>query len=326
MKEKDTLFEDIVGQPAAKKKLKFFLDGFKATGIIPHMMFVAPKGCGKTMLAKALGKELVARHDSERLGKSKRFYEINCSTIKNLKQFFNQIVIPHVAHKECTILFDEASELPKDVTMALLTILNPNSHNRTSFSYEEYTVDFDFSRHSFLFATTEAQQIFHALMDRTERVDLEEYSYGQLGQIVARVCKGASFEDGVLEEIATVLRGNARAAQKMANNIAIFLKSKRKKTFTKKHWQELSNQLGILPLGLNQIELQVLNHLASKNDCALTYLAAKTGLTKACLQRDFEMHLQKMNLMEITTAGRALTVKGQNYLGTTKSKTNTKGK
>ena len=210
--------------------------------------------------------------------------------------------------------------------MALLTILNPNSHNRTSFSYEEYTVDFDFSRHSFLFATTEAQQIFHALMDRTERVDLEEYSYGQLGQIVARVCKGASFEDGVLEEIATVLRGNARAAQKMANNIAIFLKSKRKKTFTKKHWQELSNQLGILPLGLNQIELQVLNHLASKKDCSLTYLAAKTGLTKACLQRDFEMHLQKMNLMEITTAGRALTVKGQNYLGTTKSKTKTKGK
>ena len=27
--------------------------------------------------------------------------------------------------------------------MALLTVLNPNSDNRTSFSYEDYTVDFD---------------------------------------------------------------------------------------------------------------------------------------------------------------------------------------
>ena len=307
-------FKDIVGQDAAKKKLNFFLGGYEATGIVPHLMFVAPKGCGKTTMAKAFGKQLLARHDDERIGRPKRFLEINCSTIKSVKQFFNQIVIPHINDKECTVLFDEASELPKDVTMALLTILNPNKENRTSFSYEDYVVDFDFSRQTFMFATTEAQQIFHALMDRTERVDLEDYTYDELGEIVKRVCEGKKFEGEILPDVATVLRGNARAAQKMANNIDVYLDAKKSKKFTREDWDKLKDHLGILPYGLNRIEVQVLRHLSEKKDCSLTHLAAKTGLSKSCLQRDFEMYLQRQNLMEITTAGRAITSEGLKYL------------
>ena len=50
-------------------------------------------------------------------------------------------MIPHVHRQECTVLFDEASELPKDVTMAMLTMFNPNKDNRTTFSYEDYQLD-----------------------------------------------------------------------------------------------------------------------------------------------------------------------------------------
>jgi len=262
------------------------------------------------MLAKATGKHL-NRRGSE---KTKTFIELNCSTLKSVKQFFNQVVIPHINHKEVTVLFDEASELPKDLTMALLTILNPNSENRTTFSCEDYTVDFDFSRQTFMFATTEAQHIFHALMDRCERVDLEEYTYDQLGEIVNRVCADFTFDDGLTADIATVLRGNARAAQKMANNIRTYLAGKDKTHFSRQDWDNMKHSLAIMPLGLSPIEHQVLQILSEKKDCSLTYLAAKTGLTKSCLQRDFEMYLQKQSLMEITTAGRALTAKGQKYL------------
>ena len=113
---KPTLFPDLVGQDVAKRKLGFFLDGYNASSYIPHLMFVAPKGCGKTTMAKACARELGSR---ETLGKPKPFIELNCSTIKNVGQFFNQVVIPHMNQQECTVLFDEASELPKDVTMAL---------------------------------------------------------------------------------------------------------------------------------------------------------------------------------------------------------------
>jgi len=310
MKNND-LFPNIVGQDRAKKRLNFYLQGYNANGVMPQLMFIAPKGCGKTTLAKAMGKNMVSRKDTS---KPKRFLEINCSTVKSVKQFFNQIVIPHINMQECTVLLDECSELPKDVTMMLLTVLNPNSENRTTFSYEDYTVDFDFSQQSFMFATTEAQSVFHALMDRCERVDLEEYTYNELAEIVCRVLPDYSIEDDVLADVATVLRGNARAAQKISNHIKSFLMHKRRKNFTKKDWLELSDALGILPLGLSPIELQILGYLNRPQESSLTRLSAKTGLTKACLQRDFELYLQKHDLMQITTAGRAITKKGMDYL------------
>ena len=309
MNETQQLFPDIVGQDRAKKKLAFFHRGYNASSIIPHLMFIAPKGCGKTMMAKAMGRQLKGSDKP-----TKTFLEINCSTIKNLKQFFNQIVIPHVNQKECTILFDEASELPKDVTMALLTILNPNEHNRTEFAFEDYVVDFNFRDHSFMFATTEAHKIFHALMDRCERIDLEEYSYNQLGEIIGRQMQDYTFEKGMLDEIATVLRGNARAAQKMAGNIKTYLAAKNSMNMTLKDWDVMKDELGILPLGINRIELQVLRALKEKKECSLTHLGAVTGLTVQCLRQDFELFLQKKMLMEITTNGRSLTTDGHKYL------------
>ena len=309
--ETTNTFSSIVGQETAKRRLNFYLDGYNATNIVPHLMFVAPKGCGKTTLAKAMARNLPSQ---ENPNKCKKFLEINCSTLKNIKRLFNDVIIPHVNHQECTILFDEASELPKDIEMALLTILNPNPEHRTTFSCEDYTVDFDFRRHTFMFATTEAQQIFHALMDRCERVDLDEYTYDELSQIVSLNLKDVTWDEGVLEEMATVLRGNARQAQKMAMNIQSHLGQQKRNHFAIADWEYMRHALGIQPLGLSPIEIRILRYLQQKKECSLTYLSAKTGLTKACLQRDFELYLQKHSLMEISTAGRGITRKGKEYL------------
>ena len=126
--------------------------------------------------------------------------------------------------------------------------------------------------------------------------------------------ENVEFEDGLLDKIATVLRGNARQAQKMANNIRSYMMGQRRKDFTTDDWGELKYALGILPQGLSRIELQLLRILADAKECSLTNLAAKTGLTPECLRRDFEMYLQKHSLMEITTNGRSITPKGQKYL------------
>jgi Holliday junction resolvasome RuvABC ATP-dependent DNA helicase subunit len=303
----DTTFPDIIGQESAKRVLDFHIGGFKATKVMPHLMFVAPKGCGKTTLAKAVARTLKGIDDA------KRYFEINCSTIKNVKQFFNQLVIPLMQDRDATILFDEASEIPKDVSMAMLTILNPNAENMTSFSFEDYTVDFDFSRLSFMFATTETQSVFHALMDRLERVDLEEYSIDEMGQIVAMNLE-IDIEPKTLRDIAGVLRGNARAAQKMAHKIVSYSKQNRVRRFGATHWKDLSKILNIFPLGLNVTEIQLLRILKDNKDCSLTNLSAKTGISKQAVQRDFEIYLQKHSLMEITTAGRNITAKGLDYL------------
>ena len=303
-------FPKIVGQDIAKRKLDFHLDNFEASRVIPHLLFIAPKGCGKTTLAKAAGQNLMSN------GKPKPFLEINCSTLKNVPQFINQVVVPHIHQRECTVLFDEASELPKSITMMLLTVLNPNPLNRTTFSFEDYVMDFDFAQQSFMFATTEAHKMFHALIDRCDRIDMEEYSMDELAQIIRMNIKAIKLDcdDDVLKEIAPVLRGNARAAQKMANNMNSYLQRTKGKKFNAKDWKALKHALGILPLGISRIELQILRALAEKKESSLTNLSAKTGLTVQCIRQDFELYIQKHNLMEITTGGRSLTSVGHKYL------------
>jgi Holliday junction resolvasome RuvABC ATP-dependent DNA helicase subunit len=298
-------FSEIVGQEKIKAKLNFLLDGYNQTKVMPHLLFVAPRGCGKTLIAQK----------TANLMHRQRTLIVNCSTIKNVKSFFNQIMIPYVYDKDITIIFDEASELPRDVTMALLTILNPNSTNQNDFSFEDGSYTFRFNQNSFIFCTTEAQKIFHALLDRLYRIDLQDYSYVELGKIISGnlSTKNQKINISIIDEIASVCRSNARQAQSMANQISGYLAGKKSNELTKDGWEEIKNKLSIYPLGLSEIELNVIKILKEHGEVRLTNLSAKTNLTKDMLQKNVELYLVRNSLIEVRPTGRALTKKGQDY-------------
>jgi Holliday junction resolvasome RuvABC ATP-dependent DNA helicase subunit len=298
-------YSEIVGQEKTKGKLNFLLEGFEQTKIMPHLLFVAPRGCGKTMIAQ----------ETAKIMNRERNVIVNCSTIKNVKSFFNQIMLPYVYDKNTTIIFDEASELPRDVTMALLTILNPNTNNQNEFTFEDGTYTFRFNQNSFIFCTTEAQKIFHALADRLYRIDMEDYSYISLGKIIQNNLKSKSqfIELDVIDEVASVCRGNARQAQSLANQISSYLMSKKSNKLTSGGWSEIKGKLSIYPLGLSEIELNIIKILKEHGEVRLTNLSAKTNLTKDMLQKNVEMYLMRNNLIEIRPTGRALTKKGHDY-------------
>ena len=298
-------YSKIVGQDKVKKKLNFILEGYQKTQIIPHLLFVAPRGCGKTLIAQ----------ETANIMKREKTIIVNCSTIKNVKSFFNQIMLPYVYDKDTAIIFDEASELPRDVTMALLTILNPNKDNRNDFTFEEGTYTFRFNQNSFIFCTTEAQKIFHALLDRLYRIDLEDYSYIDLGKIINAnlELKNQNVHESILNEVASVCRGNARQAQSMANQVSSYLASKNSKELDKTGWLEIKDRLSIYPLGLTEIELNVIKLLKEYGELRLTNLSAKTNLTKDMLQKNVELYLMRNHLIEIKPTGRALTRKGHDY-------------
>jgi Holliday junction resolvasome RuvABC ATP-dependent DNA helicase subunit len=298
-------YSEIVGQEKTKGKLNFLLEGFEQTKIMPHLLFVAPRGCGKTMIAQ----------ETAKIMNRERNVIVNCSTIKNVKSFFNQIMLPYVYDKNTTIIFDEASELPRDVTMALLTILNPNTNNQNEFTFEDGTYTFRFNQNSFIFCTTEAQKIFHALADRLYRIDMEDYSYISLGKIIQNNLKSKSqfIELDVIDEVASVCRGNARQAQSLANQISSYLMSKKSNKLTIGGWSEIKSKLSIYPLGLSEIELNVIKILKEHGEVRLTNLSAKTNLTKDMLQKNVELYLMRNSLIEIRPTGRALTKKGSDY-------------
>jgi len=303
---KTTYFKNIIGQDSAKKKLTFYIDNYKRSGRIAHTLFNAPKGTGKTMLARTVAANL------NKINSNKQYIEVNCATIKTMKQFCEQLLLTSVVDKDVTVLFDEASELPKSVTMALLTILNPNEENRTRLSYDDFDFEFDFKRQSFLFATTEAHKMFHALKDRLNRIDLQSYTQKDIADILALNLdkKKVKYDKSILLDIASVLRGNARQAVKMSGDIIDYMHGSNGK-FTAKNWEDMRSALDILPMGISPVELNVLEAIGQRNGTSLTQLSAITGMSRESLQKDGEMFLLQNGLMEIRTpGGRCITSSG----------------
>lgn len=301
------MFEKLVGQVKAKRKLKFFAECQNKTLISPNILIVAPKGCGKTLICKEYASNLIGQD-----GKKKKLIEINCSTLTSLSQFMDCVVLPYI-DSNVTVFFDEASEIPRDVSMALLTILNPNNRNINVFVYKDNPYEFNFKKITFLFATTESHLMFHALVDRLERIDLEEYNLGDLGYLIQKQV-GDCVDPAVLVEVSKVLRGTARKAVQISNKIKHYLNKKGKDRFDEKDWEELKYILSIPPLGLTELEIRVLKILSEKPETTLTNLSAKTMMTRTSLQADIETYLQKMNLMEVAQKGRRLTADGKKYL------------
>ncbi len=154
------MFETLVGQKSLKKKLQFYKESCDATQKMPFLFFVGAKGLGKTEFAKQLAKEIKNTDGSRR-----PFLEINCSTLKRVDDFFEQVFLPLIYDNEVTVLFDEAHELPKGLTNAFLTIFNTEKDHLKDFNYNDQVFTFNFKKQSFFFATTESDKVFAPLRD-----------------------------------------------------------------------------------------------------------------------------------------------------------------
>jgi len=297
-------FPDLIGQHCVKKKLSFYLKAFEKTSQAPFLLMAGAKGLGKTEFAKAFASNL-ANED----GDKRAFIELNCSTIKNNEQFFEQIFIPLIMDNEITILFDECHALPQDLTMAFLTIFNAESNARKSFEWNGMNFDFNFRQQTFIFATTETDKIFPPLKDRLTTIDFEPYNSEELAEIVKLCAPEIQFEEDCLKSVASTIRGNARSAVKRAKEIELYCGAKGNYVFGLQHFDDLCDQVGILPHGITYTEKQILQVLNNCGSATLTGLASKIGMSKSALQRDHELYLLNQNLIEID-GKRKITGKG----------------
>ena len=304
-------FDEMIGQSKTKSVLGFYIDAFEKTEILPHMFIVGQRGQGKTMLATQVAKNL----RSKTLGRVKPMLTINCSTLKNVLQFIEDIVLQYVRDQHITLFFDEVHEMPTPIQTCLLTVLNPNKHNLNTLRFEDYNIEFDFTKVSFIFATTDPQRVITPLKDRCRMVHMEEYQYDELGEIVKGNSEDLEFDDETLRDIASVCRCNARNATLMAkDNILQFARRHNVSFVDMDIWGRIKAVLGILPLGLDNTELQILKVLKDRTVCSLTNISAVTGLSSQALRAEFELYPLKHNLMEIAQGGRRLTGHGRDYL------------
>jgi len=287
-------FSHLIGQDNVKKKLNFYLKAYNATSVCPFLNLVGAKGLGKTLFAKEFAKNLKNKDGSKR-----PFLELNCSTIKSNAQFFEQIFIPLIMNNEITILFDEAHALPKDLTMAFLTIFNTEKTNTKEFTFEDQVFEFDFTKQTFIFATTESDKLFPPLKDRLSTVDFEPYNTDNLGEIIKLNCDGINFSNESLHKLSLTVRGNARNAVMRSKEIVLYCESENQNTFEVADYLNLTDLLGILPHGITCTEKQILEILTERGSCKLQTLSAVTGLSPTSLRRDHEVYLLRKNFIQI---------------------------
>jgi Holliday junction resolvasome RuvABC ATP-dependent DNA helicase subunit len=282
------MFDSLIGQDHIKKQLQFYAESHKATGVSPFLMFNGAKGLGKTEFAKQYAKQL-----------KKPLLEINCSTIKNNAQFFEQIFMPVIMDNELTILFDEAHALPKDLVMAFLTVFNVESAKSKRFEWRENTFEFNFEKQTYIFATTELDKLFPPFKDRLTIIDFKPYEANELGSILEGRLDWVNFQDNIVDDISRTLRGNARSAVKRAKEIEMYCESRNNKNFGAKQWKELCDLVGIKAYGLTNTEIEILHTLKTRGDCTLGMLSAATGLSRTAIQRDAETYLLRKALIKI---------------------------
>ena len=103
----------------------------------------------------------------------------------------------------------------------------------------------------------------------------------------------------MLTEIAETTRGNARSAVKRSKEIMLYCESNNQKDYTQKDWKAMSHTLGIKPLGLSNIEIEILSILKERGNCSLQMLSAVTGMSRTAIQKEAELYLLKRGLMKI---------------------------
>jgi len=144
-------------------------------------------------------------------------------------------------------------------------------------------------------------------------VDFKPYTVDELSEIIDLVCGEIEFEDGLLTEIAETTRGNARSAVKRSKEIMLYCESVNDKDYSKKGWKKMSHTLGIKPLGLSNIEIEILSILKARGNCSLQMLSAVTGMSRTAIQKEAELYLLKRGLMKID-GQREISGKGMNIL------------
>jgi Holliday junction resolvasome RuvABC ATP-dependent DNA helicase subunit len=296
------MFEEIIGQEHIKSSLSFYAESAKKGSAIPPILFTGARGLGKTMIAREFGKIL-----------KRPVLEINCSTIKNNSQFFEQVFVPIVMDNEIVLIFDEAHALPKDLQNAFLTVFNVEKTTKKHFEWQGSTMQFDFVKQTYLFATTEPDKIFVPLKDRFEEINFRPYLNNELSEILNKRIGWVSFENGLMSMISTTLRGNARSAVKRSKQIEMYCESKNISKFGEKEWKDLCGILGINSHGLTNTEIEILHTLKTRGDCTLAMLSAATGLSRTAIQRDAETYLLRKALIKIEGA-RKITPEGTKVL------------
>lgn len=297
------VLENIIGQNKAKKTLQFYLKAHNSEAPFPSLLFAGSHGLGKTHFAKLVAKSL-----------GRVYKEINCSNMTKKDEFLKFILYEvYPETKPVTIFFDEAHALSGEITNILLTLLNPNKENMNGIQLDSVReLKWNMLGVNIIFATTHTYQMFRPLKNRCQEIYFNTYSDKELIDILQSYLPSIKFTcDG--QELAYFCRGRARDAFKLSQDIGRVIDVTGDNNFEQKDFEHLASVLNMHPMGITDMEFNLLKVIEGYGAISAANLASKLGVEEHNIVDELEPRLRELGLIDSTSKGRSLSSKGKHY-------------
>lgn len=292
MNLRPTKLNDIIGQTSVIECLSISINASKVKNVaLPHLLFEAGPGLGKTTLALAIANEAGVPLQIAN--------GANLRTVRTLLPYITK------TEKHSILFIDEIHRLTKLTQELLYPVMEDF---RLDLVNGEETVSIPLEPFTLIGATTQAGELTQPMVDRFPlKHQLTTYSNKELIQLlkINSDTLNLRLKDDAAEEISKRSRGVPRITNNLLKWVGDYCIAKGFQVISGDIVREAANMMGIDDRGLNEQDRRYINVLKrAGKPVGLKTLVAATNLNEDTILTQIEPFLLRQNIIAKESKGR----------------------
>lgn len=301
------VWSEYIGQEQIKKNLSVFIQASKKRDeALDHVLFFGPPGLGKTTLALIIATEMQANIKVTAAPMIEKSGDL-AAILTNLEE--GDILFIDEIHRLSPAVEEILYSSMEDFRIDIIIGSGPAAQ----------TVKIDLPRFTLIGATTRAGMLSNPLRDRFGMsFRMQFYSSDELSRIITQA--SGKLDKEIIHqaslEIAKRSRGTPRIALRLLRRVRDFADVAEELDISHSRTQYALDELGINSHGFDEMDLRLLNLLASSNGRAmgLSTIAASLSEDEGTVEDVLEPYLIANGYLERTAKGRKATRMTYNVL------------